>query len=266
MTGAGFSVLIAFLGWSRGSLSASGLAGAVLTGTVTTARGGYGRAALLVGFFTASSALTKGLKGSSSPAGDFAAKGGRRDIWQVLANGGISTLLATLGDSGKHRLPYVGSLAAVTGDTWATEIGGRFGGRPRHILTWDHVERGMSGGISLPGTLASIAGGGFVGSLAVASGCFDPAFRRGWRSLLLTGIIAGGAGSLSDSIAGATIQERRWCDRCEQPSERITHHCGTDTRFVGGIRGVTNDAVNLICAVSGAGVGWLICRYCPASV
>ena len=47
-------------------------------------------------------------------------------------------------------------------------------------------------------------------------------------------IIAGGlAGSLADSLVGATLQERRWCDRCAQSTERRVHSFGERTRIVG---------------------------------
>ncbi len=254
------SLAIGYAGWLRGSLSRSGFAGAIATGTLTTWRGGYGRAALLVGFFVASSLLSRR---SASRTDDFdgvALKGGRRDIVQVAANGGISTLIAAIGDVPGYRLAYVGSLAAVAGDTWATEIGSRASSRPRHILTMQPVATGVSGGVSAPGTIASLAGGAMIGALAIASGAFDRTFRAHRKKLLLTGIVAGVLGSLVDSLAGATIQERRWCDACKQATERVEHTCGNHTRTTGGISGITNDGVNVICALAGAAVGWGIER------
>ncbi|MEX2425711.1 MAG: DUF92 domain-containing protein [Thermomicrobiaceae bacterium] len=265
---------IALIAKRRGSLNGSGIVGAILTGTITTAMGGYGRAALLVGFFAGSSLLSsrrrpaeakrKALEASSkrvdSTPERVAARGAKRDIWQVLANGGVSTLLAAMGDSRSHCFAYTGSLAAVNGDTWATEIGSRLSSQPRHILTFQPAQPGVSGAISLPGTLASVAGGSFIGALAVVTSSFDSAFRGIAARHLLTGLVAGAIGSLADSLIGATMQERRWCDRCQESTENVRHTCGDPTRIVGGVPGLNNDVVNVLCSVSGAMVGVLIER------
>lgn len=58
-------------------------------------------------------------------------KGGTRDVGQVLANSvaGVLFLLVFIPDSGNPDLAtapmiaYVGAIAAVTADTWSTEIG-----------------------------------------------------------------------------------------------------------------------------------------------
>jgi uncharacterized protein (TIGR00297 family) len=251
---------IGYAAWRRGSLDQSGFAGAVVSGTLTTARGGYGRAALLVGFFVASSLITRLSAPADSGFERFTAKGGRRDAWQVAANGGVALLIALLGPTERFRLEYLGSLAAATGDTWATEIGRRLGGKPRGILTMQVVEPGTSGAVSLPGTIASVAGGIFLGALAVATGRFDPAFRDNWKHLLITGVLAGVVGSLIDSLAGALFQELRRCDHCAEFTERSIHTCGHRTRITGGIPGLNNDGVNLVCTLAGALTGWLVSR------
>ncbi len=251
---------IGYLGWRKGALTHSGAFGALVSGTVTAGRGGYGRAALLVGFFVASSLLSRLPERQELSFSSFTAKGGRRDAWQVAANGGASTLVACFGEGQRYRLSYLGALAAATGDTWATEIGRRWGGTPRHIFTLQPVDPGVSGGITLTGTLATVAGGGFIGLLGIVSGLIDPAFRARKRELLLTGAISGVFGSLVDSLVGATIQEKRWCDDCQKRTERPIHTCGSDTSVVGGIRGVDNDVVNLICTISGSATGWAIER------
>ena len=64
--------------------------------------------------------------------------------------------------------------------------------------------------------------------------------------------IAGAAGALADSVLGATVQERRWCDACARGTERRVHDCGAATRQVGGVGGVDNDVVNLAATLTGA--------------
>ncbi|MDQ3779286.1 MAG: DUF92 domain-containing protein, partial [Chloroflexota bacterium] len=81
-------------------------------------------------------------------------------------------------------------------------------------------------------------------------------------SLLVGGTIAGAAGSLADSLLGATLQAAYRCPRCGQPTERRSHCRGTPTTRVRGFPIVTNDLVNLaavlIGAISGGGISWLM--------
>ena len=67
-----------------------------------------------------------------------------------------------------------GALAAVNADTWSTELGVLSSGRPRLITSLKPVEKGTSGGVSLVGTLAALAGAalGLVGTMA-ALGSFE---------------------------------------------------------------------------------------------
>jgi uncharacterized membrane protein len=70
--------------------------------------------------------------------------------------------------------------------------------------------------------------------------------------------IAGCAGALADSLLGATLQERRWCDVCGRATERQVHDCGAATRRTGGIALVDNDAVNLAATLTGAAAAALL--------
>ena len=103
----------------------------------------------------------------------------------------------------------------------------------------------------MPGLAASVVGALFIALTAYATGASnDPG-----------AIIAGGvAGSLVDSLVGATLQERRWCDRCAQSTERRVHSCGQHTRIVGGVPGARNDVVNVICTIVGGVVAVLVAR------
>jgi uncharacterized protein (TIGR00297 family) len=254
------SSTIGYVAWRKRSLSKSGFVGAILSGTLTTACGGYGQALLLVGFFVSSSALSRRPRKDGRDLDAITAKGGKRDLSQAAANGGVSTAIALLGTNERHRLPYLGSLAAVTGDTWATEIGIRSPEQPRDVLTLRPVPVGASGGVSFAGTMASAVGGVCMGGLAAFIGLLDPISRPKRRQLVITGIVSGIVGSLVDSVIGATLQERRWCDACGQATERLVHTCGQPTRITGGIPGLNNDAVNFLCSLSGASVGWIVER------
>lgn len=180
------------------------------------------------------------------------AKGGRRDWLQVAANGGIG-LAALLGmwatghESGWYMF-FIGTMAAVTADTWATEIGVLSRSKPFHILTWKRVEKGTSGGISLLGMAATVAGGLFIGGCALL---FDWASGQGWHGgQLAAGLFGGLAGSLADSLLGATLQVMYRCVVCGNHTEKKVHH-GYAAEKIYGYSWCTNDVVNLSGSIIG---------------
>jgi len=246
---------IALVARRAGSLSTSGAVAATIVGTAA-ASAGWGWGALLLLYFMASSLLSHaGRARKAGLTGGIVAKGGARDATQVLANGGLFALCAVGAaalDTTSARLlaaAAAGALAAATADTWATEIGTLFGGMPRALLTLRPAPPGTSGAISAAGTAAM-----FVGALVIALMA---------RALALTDALAavtvgGAAGAMADSLLGATLQERRWCDACDRGTERGVHDCGMPTRLAGGLAVVDNDAVNLLATLVGAVVAALL--------
>jgi uncharacterized protein (TIGR00297 family) len=214
----------------------------------TCVAAGWAWGALLIAFFVASSALSR-FRAAQKEARTIAvvAKGGERDAAQVLANGGpfaLAALGALLHPSPLWWAAGAGALAAATADTWATEIGTLVGHPPRSILTGRVVPAGTSGGVTLVGTLASLAGAAFLALLVAAVG---------WGGTTALATVAGGfGGALADSLLGATVQARRWCDRCDRGTERDVHDCGFPTRAAGGVPWLGNDAVNALSGLVGA--------------
>jgi uncharacterized protein (TIGR00297 family) len=140
-----------------------------------------------------------------------------------------------------------GALAASAADTWATEIGTVYGGRPRSILDGHPIAPGTSGGVSLAGTAASVAGALFIALVTFAGN--SASGRRVSVSIAVT--VAGIIGSLADSLLGATVQSRRWCDACGRETERDVHDCGTITTHRRGLTALDNDAVNFLSTLVG---------------
>ena len=62
------------------------------------------------------------------------------------------------------------------------------------------------------------------------------------------------AGSLFDSLLGATTQAIYHCPTCRKETERTLHSCGASTRLVRGWRWLNNDMVNLISSLVGAAI------------
>lgn len=244
------------------ALSAGGATAAVIVGVVSVTAG-WGWGALLIAYFAASIGLSK-LRGAEKAqrTGDVVAKGGARDAFQVVANGGLFALLALASaalppESLAERTfiaAALGALAASAADTWATEVGSLASAPPRSILTWRQVTPGTSGGVNLLGMTAMVAGAAFV--------------AYGGRTLAIDApvgavVLGGFLGAIADSVVGATLQDRRWCDTCQKSTERLVHGCGTPTRHAGGITLVDNDLVNLIATFTGAAVAALLVHTNP---
>jgi uncharacterized protein (TIGR00297 family) len=233
------------------SLSPSGAMAAVVVGTACMTAG-LAWGALLILFFVSSSALSRwGREARSARVAGVVAKGDERDAWQVAANGGVFAMAAL----GSVILPGIawealgaGALAASAADTWATEVGTLAGGMPRSVLSGRPMARGMSGGVTWIGTLASVAGAALIAAGVLLS--------RWGTGAALGALIGGVAGSLADSVLGATVQERRRCPACDRPTERLVHDCGSATVRAGGVPGLRNDAVNVACTAAGGLVGW----------
>jgi uncharacterized protein (TIGR00297 family) len=242
------AAIFAFGARRVGALSTSGAFAGTVVGAITIAAG-WSWGFLLVAHFISASALSKlGEKRKARRIGGVVEKGDRRDAKQLLANGGVYALAAIAHMvTGTHAWYAVGigALANSAADTWATEIGTLFGLNPRSIVSGEPVPAGTSGGVSLVGTIGS-----FGGALFIAAGASIALWPVPFAAVVLGGL----AGAMADSLLGATLQTRRWCDVCAKPTERPVHSCGNATRRTGGLRGFDNDAVN---AVS-SGVGALV--------
>lgn len=249
---------IGLLAYRRGSLSRSGVLGAMLTGTLIFGLGGLVWGALLVVFFVSSSLLSHWQEGRKAAVAEKFAKGSRRDLAQTLANGGVGALLAVGVAIYPHPAwlaAFVGTMAAVTADTWATEIGVLSVTPPRLITTLRPVPPGTSGGVTRLGTLAALAGGVFIG----ACGALLTALlgQPGGPTLLLVGSVAGVASALFDSLLGATVQRLYVCQVCGKETERRVHH-GRPTLAIRGWPWLNNEGVNFLASLVGAALGALL--------
>jgi uncharacterized protein (TIGR00297 family) len=267
--GLALSLLIGAIGYRRGALSHSGVAGAVITGTLVFGMGGWEWGTLLVAFFISSSALSFYRAHEKQRLAEKFAKGHQRDLGQAMANGGTATLLAVfsrflpLPGRGGETVWFAacaGAMATVNADTWATELGVLNPHPPRLITTGQEVEVGTSGAVTWLGTAASLGGALLIGLLG---GLGSLVLHQDWASagvLLLAATAGGLTGSLLDSVLGATVQAIYWCDACHKETERRVHHCGTQTRLARGWRWLGNDLVNFCAAAVGAlisaGIGW----------
>jgi uncharacterized protein (TIGR00297 family) len=259
LSGLLLSGLIGWVGYRKESLSAGGVLGAIIVGTLIFGLGGWGWGLVLIAFFASSSFLSHYRQMDKEDLAEKFAKGHRRDLGQALANGGWGAVLAVFYAFSPSSLlwaAFVGAMAAVNADTWATELGVLNPVPPRLITTGQRVPVGTSGGVSALGTLAALGGGLFIGAVALALEWIAALWQRAslpWMDLWLipVAIVGGLVGSFFDSLLGATAQAIYYCDACQKETERTVHHCGARTRQIRGWRWLDNDLVNLISSAVG---------------
>jgi uncharacterized protein (TIGR00297 family) len=258
LAGAGLALVVSLAALRSGSLSPSGVVAATMLGTVAVL-GGWSWAVLLVAYFVLGSAVSHaGAARKAARTLGVVAKGGARDGVQVAANGlafGVAAAAALVWPAHATQLMAAGAgaLAASAADTWGTEVGTALGRTPRMLHTLRRVPPGTSGAVSAAGWAGTLAGALVLALLVAAVGWGWPVARAA--------LVGGVAGAVADSLLGALVQERRWCERCSQATEQPVHRCGTPTTHAGGVAGVGNDLVNLACTLVGAGAAASLVPY-----
>ncbi len=275
--GAAFAALISFAASRVHALSPSGAIAAFVVGTITFGLGGWQLTIVLLAFFVSSIALSRVGRKRKKQLTDIG-KAGARDAWQVLANGGVATVCCVLVhgpiaiaarwiseiDSVAWFCAFAGAYAAATADTWGTEIGTLLRQPPRSILTLKPVATGLSGGITLPGTLAEFAGAFFIAIVAVgvlAITPISPGLHAGTTGVIIAVTLGGIIGALIDSVLGATLQELRRCPACDRACETNPHECGGATDRIRGLPGFSNDAVNALATLGGAAIAFALAPH-----
>ena len=234
--GVGISILFCYYTVRRKSLTLGGALTASFVGLWVLWFAGA-RWLIPLFFFFITGTLLGHLSKNKSQTTD-AKHGKARDALQVLCNGGIYAVLATFAQGAAREMMLslmLVSMAICTADTWASEIGIYFRWKTYDVLRFRKTPVGLSGGVSVPGTL-----GGLLGALAMAAlgNALLPDFLK--PDLLLFITISGFVGMLLDSIMGASLQARY---RNVQ-TETLSDSTDKNTVLQSGWRWMTNDAVN----------------------
>lgn len=250
-------MLVAGIAYLAGALTGRGALAAAAVGALTFAGGGVLPAFLLIAFFVTSSLLSRWGASRKARLGDRFEKSSRRDASQVVANGGVAALLSLVyGATGEPLAlaAMAGALAAVTADTWGTEVGILARNLPIRLIDGRRVEPGTSGAVSLEGSLAALAGAALMALLSARGAAVV--------ALGMPVFLGGIAGAAVDSLLGATVQAMFVCPTCGKETERHpVHTCGSPTQPSRGWTWLRNDAVNAIASLTGAGLAaglWLL--------
>jgi uncharacterized protein (TIGR00297 family) len=254
------ALIIALISYRLRFLDGGGSVALFLLGTIVFGVGRWTFAVPILAFFVLSSLLSKMGKKRKHKLLTVFEKSGRRDAAQVLANGGIPGLMLLFWyffQIDFFYILYIASLASVTSDTWATEIGVLAKGRPRSILTFKPVPMGTSGGISWLGTLGSALGALVIVMIGFLFSPHSSPRVLGWSEvwlILVGGVFAG----LVDSFLGATVQAQFQCPSCLKITEKKKHCDNIKTDFYKGFGWINNDVVNGFCAMSGVLFVWIV--------
>ncbi|MCX6778225.1 MAG: DUF92 domain-containing protein [Candidatus Micrarchaeota archaeon] len=177
--------------------------------------------ALVIVFLIASVAATRYAGDMKRGAGLYEYERG----WEnVLANGLVPAFCALFGPGPHWAGAYIGAVAAITADKFASEIG-VLGGEPRSLAGFGKAKRGESGAVSLLGLLAS-----FDGAALIGAACFFlfPGVFDFWGVLAVAAV--GFSGSFVDSLLGVFEE-----------------------------RGIGNKmTTNIVCSVAGAVLGYYL--------
>ena len=230
------SIVIFYYAYKKNSVSLSGAIGGFLIGIMIFGSGGWLWISPLIFFFISSSILSH-IRGKSRS---------KRDIMQILANGGVPTFFALFYfffPSTITLLGYLGSLSAATADTWATEIGFFSKSKPKLVFSSRAVEKGSSGAISILGTLGSAMGSFCIAIIA--------AFLFDFNHLIIPLTLAGIIGAFFDSMLGRFIQAKYRCNICQCITEEKIH-CNESTELISGLNWMDNNFVNFLNTMVGA--------------
>lgn len=234
----------------RKAVTAGGAAAGFVVGAAVIILSGWTSWLCLGAFFVTSSVASRVGSDRKSHLSLIQDKGDRRDAFQVLANGGVG-LIAAAGWAVIGGFPWMVALAAsfaeANADTWSSELGVLSRRKPVSIVTRRQIMPGMSGGVTAYGFAVAAAGSLIVAIVFVAGTVI---FGRGENlaALLIAGgiiTLAGWAGSVVDSLLGATIQPLYLRPRTGDLTERRQSAGGHNAR-VRGVPFVTNDVVNFV--------------------
>ncbi len=219
--------------------------------TVALPLGNFGFT-LLFAFFALGIVSDKIKKRYKKAKHNIEKRGECRNYVQVLSNGiapAICSVLFALSSDRIYIVAFAASLAEALADTAASGIGA-VSGKAYDICRMKPCTPGISGGVSLTGTVSSLIGALIISLLALAFGAVNAV-----EVLIIT--LCGFMGAIFDSILGSLLQVKYKCSVCGSVTE-TAEHCGKATVKHSGLGFVNNDVVNLLGTVSAAFMAFIV--------
>jgi len=177
----------------------------------------------------------------------------QRNHIQFLANmsvSGILSILHIITESDIYIIAFVCAISASICDSMASDIGVLSKGQTYNITTLKKQAKGLSGGVSILGLIASLI-------TAIMMAIIYGIFIEFELVPFLVIVVLGFVGSIIDSIIGATIQVKYKCLSCGIVTEK-KEHCKKKTMHYQGINGLSNDIVNLLTNILVASIAIII--------
>lgn len=183
--------IFGFVSYKKRCLDSSGVLVGILVGAAIYLLGGIQAFAAIVVLFIAAEVCTRvGRK-------NFSEKHAARTTGNILGNSVAAIIALLLG----QPFAFYGAISAALADTASSEIGMLSKKKPRLITSFEVVEPGTDGGVSVLGTAAAIAFGLIIGIIFFL-------FTGNLKGILVFSI-AGFLGSTADSYFGAIFERRK---------------------------------------------------------
>ena len=214
-------IIIAFV-TSKKALTTDGIIAAILLDVAVSLAFGNRGFIVLCSFFGGAILVDKIKKRiKNNGRNDISAKDDCRDYVQVMANGGIafaSSVAFIITKNALFVIPFVTSLAEAFSDTVASGIGA-FSTSTYDPFRRRSCEMGMSGGMSVLGTLSSLFGAIIISLIALLCGFAEFGFNE-----FLIVCVCAFAGAIFDSFLGSVLQVKYQCDTCGKITVIATRH------------------------------------------
>jgi uncharacterized protein (TIGR00297 family) len=235
-------LIIAFAS-SKKALTRDGIAAAILLDLGVSLAFGNAGFVVLCSFFLSAIIVDKVKKKAKKQTKvDINTDKDCRNAIQVAANGFVAlvcSVVFVLTKSPLCIIPFVASLAEALADTVASGIGA-FATTAYDPFRRKKCEKGISGGMSLEGTFASLAAALLISFIAYSLDLDGFGVKEFF-------IVSGCAflGAVLDSMLGSLLQVKYKCPVCGALTEEKLH-CDTPTVKHSGFEAIDNDVVNMI--------------------
>lgn len=229
-------LLIFAFAYMKGSITIDGIIMGLLIGQTIYQLSGFMLLMNLIMFFIIGSAISKLQNHKKQEAESLQEHTGARNYIQVCANALPSTLvvlfIAIYPQYKNYEILAYVLFATAFADTFSSEIGMLSKGKVISITRLKIISSGVSGGVSLLGTLA-----GIVGSIISSLFAYQSFGLKG--SLFIS--VMGFVGMIIDSILGDVLQ-RKYVDSSGNFSDIATDNFSS----LKGIATISNNTVNLM--------------------